>query len=173
MRQFKIPSFACDRTLDKRMKWLFKRCHTRNSPTTKTSIVKNQFMSCPFLNAWRLSYRHAEFYPIGKRGTSHLSIFRRQDRKIIPEWNSPQTVYGNSIDSHRLPKIFCLSCLVFSCVYSFFTKWRNSDKDMSFAWTSRTSTEHFFSQIDIICEISLIYWNLLLWIFSNYIERER
>ena len=35
--------------------------------------------------------------------TSHLSIFRRQDRKIIPEWNSPQTVHGNPMDSHRLP----------------------------------------------------------------------
>ena len=57
-----------------------------------------------------------------------------------------------------IKKMFCSSCLVFSCVYSFLIKWWNSI---------------LFSQIDVICknalEISSVYRrNVRLWHLSNF-----
>ena len=54
--------------------------------------------------------------------------------------------------------MFCVSCLVFSCVYSFLIKWWNSI---------------LFSQIDVVCknalEISSVYRrNVRLWRLSNF-----
>ena len=49
--------------------------------------------------------------------------------------------------------MFCLSRLVFSCVYSFFQEIMKFYKDICSAWISRTSVKLFFSQIDVICVI--------------------
>ena len=83
-----------------------------------------------------------------------------------------------TIDSHWF-KIFCLSCLIFSCVY-FFHKMMKFYKEICFVWINRTSAENFFltdwrhiprkNKI----EISSIYWNVfpwISWIFKNCITK--
>ena len=47
-------------------------------------------------------------------------------------------------------KMFCLGCLGFNCVYSFFHKMMKFYNDICSARISRTSAEQFYLQIDVI-----------------------
>ena len=59
-------------------------------------------------------------------------------------------------------KMLCLSCLVFSCAYSFLMRWWNFIKIFVLFFT-----EWRHMRRKNIIGLSMIYWNVFLWIFSN------
>ena len=70
--------------------------------------------------------------------------------------------------------MLCLICLVFSCVYCFFLKMKKFWKNICSAWKiyfCRTNWCHIRRKNTI--EISAIYWNVLLWTFSNWFKRNK
>ena len=71
-------------------------------------------------------------------------------------------------------KMYCLSYLAFSCIYSFFIKWWNSMpffcmKKQYFCLTFFLADWHQMCHKNTI-EISLIYWNVVLWIFPDWLS---
>ena len=69
-----------------------------------------------------------------------------------------------------------MSCSVLSCVYSFLIKWWNYIKICMKSYPWICSVKLFFTDwYHLHCkntiEISSIYWNLFLWIFSNWFKR--
>ena len=71
--------------------------------------------------------------------------------------------------------MFSLSCLFFNYIYFFFHKMIKLYQDIWSTWLSRTSTDRFCHRLaSMRCnnttEISSIYWNMLLWVFSNWLD---
>ena len=68
---------------------------------------------------------------------------------LISLWKFPQIFFVCSLQkpvgSHWFKK-FCVSCLVFTSIYSFFIKWWKYYKAIFSTWISSTSAKLFFSQ---------------------------